>query len=428
MPRAHNRSSFVYSHSEELTMLLSRPPSAMLRWGILWLALVLLGLIIVSALVPWPDKLSGQITLASDVPPVVITTPSEGYVGTLLVSDGDTVKRGDLLAVMENTAVLADIQALAQWADSLQRQPDVALLEEAEWAVTFMQLGELQSEWEAFLMRAKGLDRTAPLSDVASLQEIAQRIKSAEKQLDRLKKELRELQLEKKASEREFERIQRLYSQGLTTLTALRQAKDEVWAIDKRISQKQAQISTQQDEVARLEVKKRSFVQNVQQTQQDHAQSLVEAASQLKQTIRAWQRAHLIYAPTAGLISFYQNSDLKRRLPEGQELLAIIPLLDTTRVVGRMHVSPFGAARLEQGQQVLVSLYQYPAVEFGRLQGQVASSSLLPQNDGTYLVEVVFPNGLRTDKGYSITYQPQLSGQAEVIIRIQPLLAHLLKR
>ncbi len=396
----------------------------MRRWGISFVALVCSGLLLMGWMVPWSERLEGEITLVSDVPPVVVTTPSEGYVQILFREEGDTVRQGQLLALMETTARLEDVDLLAQWADSLQHYPDPDLLADAEVAVMLLQIGELQMDWDRFRSTAGS---EAPATSGASLAvaSIDAAIQSARNKLSRMQRGLDALEREKKQLESAFRQAQKNYSEGLITLESLRKARQSVWDAEERIAEKQAALDGVRAEIRRLELEKNLVYADKRSAREGTSQTIAEAAATLKARIEEWRQEHVVVAPASGIVTRYGNSELKRRLPKGKEILAIVPLETGNRIVGQLTLPPVGAARLQSGQKVFVELYAWPSAEFGRLIGKVRTASLLPEADGNYVVEVVFPNGLVTDKGIEIPFQPQLKGRAEVIVEVRPLISKL---
>lgn len=374
-------------------------------------------------MVPWSERLEGEITLVSDVPPVVVTTPSEGYVQLLFFEEGDTVRQGQPLALMETTARLEDVEVLAQWADSLQYDPDPELLADAEVAVMLLQIGELQMDWDRF--RTAVSEAPATAEGDLTVASIDADIQTARDKLARLQRGLDALEREKKQLESAFRQAQKNYSDGLITLESLRKARSNVWDAEERIAEKQAAIDGVRAEIRRLELEKNSLYADKRSARQGTSQTIAEAAAALKARIEEWRQAHLVVAPASGIVTRYGNGELKRRLPKGKEILAIVPLETGNRIVGQLTLPPVGAARLQSGQRVFVELYAWPSAEFGRLVGEVRTASLLPEADGDYVVEVVFPNGLVTEKGIEIPFQPQLKGRAEVIVEVRPLIFKL---
>ena len=56
----------------------------------------------------------------------------------------------------------------------------------------------------------------------------------------------------------------------------------------------------------------------------------------------------------------------------------------------------------------------YPYFEFGLVRGKIEKVSLIP-NDNKYLVEIIFPFGLVSNYGKRLSFQPEMTGSAEIV-------------
>ena len=66
-------------HSEEVHDIISRPPSALVRYGITVIAAVVLFVIIGSFIFRYPDVVVGSVTITGATPPNRIVARSDGY-------------------------------------------------------------------------------------------------------------------------------------------------------------------------------------------------------------------------------------------------------------------------------------------------------------------------------------------------------------
>ena len=62
-----------------------------------------------------------------------------------------------------------------------------------------------------------------------------------------------------------------------------------------------------------------------------------------------------------------------------------------------------GAGKVKVGQVVNIKFDNFPYMEFGVVKGIVKSISLVT-NDSNYIVEVSFPNGLKTNYGKNLLF------------------------
>ena len=105
--------------SEEVQEVMNRVPPAILRYGIGILASIVVVLLSGSALFRYPETVQVAVTVSTRTPPAYIKCTGGGKLERLYVTNGQAVKKGDVLAVMENVASTEDIlrlkECLASW-------------------------------------------------------------------------------------------------------------------------------------------------------------------------------------------------------------------------------------------------------------------------------------------------------------------------
>ena len=104
-------------HSEEVQQIMGRLPSWILRWGITVILAIFAGIIAGCYVIKYPEIITA---------PVVITTVNslsdlvaryDGLINKLYVANDDKVRKGDIIAVSDNTA---DFEAVYSLADNLK--------------------------------------------------------------------------------------------------------------------------------------------------------------------------------------------------------------------------------------------------------------------------------------------------------------------
>lgn len=105
--------------SEEVQEVMNRVPPFILRYGIGILATIVGVLLIGSALFSYPETVQVEVTLSPRNPPAYIKCTTGGKMENLYVTNGQQVRKGNVLAVMENSAHTEDIlrlrECLADW-------------------------------------------------------------------------------------------------------------------------------------------------------------------------------------------------------------------------------------------------------------------------------------------------------------------------
>ena len=97
---------------EEIQYLLGNAPGWMMRFGITAVAGLLALLLWLSYALRYPDVVEAGVVLTMHRPPIRVMAAAGGRIAELHSSEGATVEAGAVLAVLENTADLRDVQQL----------------------------------------------------------------------------------------------------------------------------------------------------------------------------------------------------------------------------------------------------------------------------------------------------------------------------
>lgn len=84
-----------------------------------------------------------------------------------------------------------------------------------------------------------------------------------------------------------------------------------------------------------------------------------------------------------------------------------------------------GIGQVKRGQAVKIRLENYPDREYGYLTGKVHEVAYIPDDNGLYQVNIIFPNGLKTSEGDFLPTKRQMSGTAEIVVADKRLIDRL---
>jgi multidrug efflux pump subunit AcrA (membrane-fusion protein) len=122
---------FPELHSEEIQEIISRPPSWLVRSGIS-LFLALLSIFFASCwMIKYPDVIPATFTLVASNAPRPVITRSDGKLQRILVRDGQYVNQRKILAFMESTASLDQINLLEKHIQQLATN-----IEQGHWGAS----------------------------------------------------------------------------------------------------------------------------------------------------------------------------------------------------------------------------------------------------------------------------------------------------
>ncbi len=112
----------IILRTEAVNEILSAPPKWIVRWGISVVFLLIGIALILSSLIRYPDTLTSTATLTTLNPAITIVAKSSGKINQLLVANNQTIKKGSVLAVLENTANYNDVLLLDSTTDAISNK------------------------------------------------------------------------------------------------------------------------------------------------------------------------------------------------------------------------------------------------------------------------------------------------------------------
>jgi multidrug efflux pump subunit AcrA (membrane-fusion protein) len=403
--------------SDDVQEILGTPPSWILRWGITFVFMGVIMLGVVSWIVKYPDIIRASVQITTNVPPVPVVSRSTGYLSKLLVKEGDTVKQGDLLVVLQSSAHYEDVfklESQLRELDSLNDevlrlyQPDANLI-----------LGDLQLNYSTFVQILKDFQFKRESNHTEqNTSQIEQQIKNTNKQKQLEKEKLAAAQSNLELSKQQFARRQILYAEKALSRDQLEEGKREIFANEQSIKT----IRSTMEELDARNLQLQRSIMELQQTKQTTNSSqynnLVESVNQLRTAITKWKLTYLMNAPLSGKISFFnnywhENQDIK----EGAEVMAIVPANSTegSDMVGIIELQSSGSGKVKEGQRVVIKFDSYPYQEFGVVEGTVVQKALLPKKDNALSVRISLPQGLKTSYHKTLKFEQQMQGSGEII-------------
>jgi HlyD family secretion protein len=135
-------------HTEEVHDILSKPPSGIIRNGIMLIGIVVVLLLAGSWFVKYPDKVSATIAVSSSNVPASLVAKSSGKITHMFVTNNQVVSEGEILAVIENNAEYTHVLLLDSLISSFDVEDDTKLEDISKQSM--LMLGDLQSDFLQF--------------------------------------------------------------------------------------------------------------------------------------------------------------------------------------------------------------------------------------------------------------------------------------
>jgi HlyD family secretion protein len=397
-------------YSDPVKEIMGRPPRRILRWGTSLMFLVFVLFILFAWLIKYPDTIPAPVEITTTNPPVTLVTKITGHINSFFVKERERVSAGQLVAVMETTASLHEIELLKQTIDTI-KEPE---LQSYRLLPLFSDLGELQGYYGTFLKNLSDLNnyvinvfngsKIASLNDeIKGIQEFINRLSVKEK----LYSENQRLETKK------YNRDSSLFTGKVIPESEFETSHQSLLKVNIDLQQARLDHSAKSIELA----EKRQLLEDYRITMINEKGKLVsvlrESFLNLKAQINLWENTYLLISPIEGIVSFTKFWSANQSVIKDEPVVSIVPV-ETGSFLGRINLPMQRSGKVKKGQSVNIKLSGYPYLQYGMVRGIVKSKSLVPAGD-TYVIEIELPEGLSTLYGTKLDFTQNMQGTAEII-------------
>jgi HlyD family secretion protein len=334
------------------------------------------------------------------------------------------VSTGDLLVVLQSTANYEDVLHLERRLSTLDSLAPSVLMEYRPEMT--LRLGDIQLNYSSFVQNLKEYQfKNIEDFGTQSVAQYRQQIKNTERQIKSELDKLDPLNNSLALAKNNFTIKQRLYTEKVLPLTDLQEAKKEVNRFEQEIKDIYSRVESFKGQKLQLEKSILDVEQTTKQSNTSSYNALVESINQLKSVIIQWKQRHLLMAPIAGKISFFNNFWAEKQdIKENDEVMAILPP-NGEGMIGMVALPMQGSGKVKEGQRVIIKFDSYPYQEKGIVEGIVLQKALLPKNNSTISVRVQLPNGLKTSYNEKLKFEQQMQGSAEIITEERRMISRM---
>lgn len=409
---------------EEVQEILTRPPHALVRWGITAFFSVLALFFIGGCFFKYPDVVSAEITITTEHPPVWIVARGSGKIKEVYGKDRERIEAGKIIAVLENPAETEDVLLLEE---ALQ---DFCLTDSCVYGILFpehLALGSIQAVYATFI---KSL---TDYRNFLALDLYEQKIEATCKELQEYRNYIRHLnrqaELDKeqvRIAETVHSREKKLFGEGLTAQSDYEEAKQVF--LNRQQGQEQMMTS-----LSSAKIQEAQLQQNILEIRMERSReantlgtALKAAYNELQVSIEDWKMTYLFISTAGGILSYNNVWQKNQNVNSGDKVFSIVAS-QTGDIIGKIKLPVNGSGKVKPGQRVNISVTGYPYMEFGFLTGTVVSVSLLKDSDSMYTVTVSLPQNLCTSYGKVLDFNGELTGTAEVMTDERSVTGRLLE-
>lgn len=421
MPNYNNNQEI---RSEEVQDILSYVPSWMIRWGNTLLFLMLILIFFLSWLIKYPDVIQGEALITTEIPPEKIYSKTAGQFDSFLISEGEKVVPGDILAVIENSAILKDVLCLKSIVDTIDVNKEIFSFPMDQLPPLILgnitsSFSQFENDYSDYLLNTELTPfKTESYANKTSLTEAKARFNllQAQKELNQ-----EELVLNKK----DLIRSRVMFEKGVISKKDLEkkeieylQAKRAFNSLLNSISQTRELIGNSKKNIEGTTIKK---------TQQDLRlkKKTIQSFLYLKKAIKDWENEFALVSSIPGEVSFLSFWDKTQTIKQNDLVFTIIPE-GKNSFIAKIKAPANNSGKIKAGQRVQITLFNFPSDEFGELNGTVKTISSLPTAKGNYLIDVILPKDLKTTYNRIIPFKQEMQGTAKIITEDLRLLERVL--
>lgn len=399
--------------SEVVQDILEKTPGWMITWSSSVILLFIFMVFEISWFVKYPDVLTAEATITTAIPSQKEHAQTSGKLTVLFISNNDTVSVGQPLAVIENTANYEDVFLLKRIIDSVQYDRTSFNFQLNEVPILF--LGEIESSYVLFenaYLEYELNKSYNPFSTDAS---------ENEKSLKEMQKRLQHLQFQQGISKEElalkskdYERHKTLYEQRAISEQNFEQKRLELLRMQSGFESTQLAISQLQEQIVTSTNNFQRIALNKTRSDISLLKNVIQAFTQLKNSIRVWELKYVLKSEIVGRVLFYNNWNDEKTVEAGDLVFTIVPQ-ENQEFIAKLNLPAFNAGKVEINQRVLIELNSFPKVEYGTLIGSIKQAPIATDDKGFYTVTVHIPNGLITSYNRELEFNHEIEGSAEII-------------
>ena len=413
------------ANHEEVQDIIGRPPSWIVGSGSTVIACLVLLVFAGAWMIHYPDVVTASITLSSSNPPVSLVAQTSGRITQISINDGDSVKRDQVIAVIDNPANTRDMLMLDSIIQSLDTALDLGRSIIRTTLAKNLQLGEVQSQYADLFQAVSNYQFVFRNSYYTDKQSIIQNqkvhnnkidtfIQEKEKMLnDQLKLEgwkdsVNEILVrEKVISPSEYKEIQKNHlSQHIATTDN-----------SASLLQNQVQLDEYRKGISDL-------VQQSKTERKNALASIRDGILKIRGQLASWKKQYVFRAPIAGKATFFNVWKANQYVSSGEQVFMIVPAQQQYEIRAQLPV--YKAGKIKAGQRALIKLSEYPFEEFGMLQAKVVSLTSVAL-DSTYIVHLDLANGLHTTRNRVLEGRPVINGTVDFITSDRNIVQRLLQ-
>jgi HlyD family secretion protein len=351
-------------YSDVMQDIISRPPRALIRYGISIIGGIILLIFVGIFFFHYPDVIQSEVVITTENPPVWIIARSTGNLKEIFYNDREAVRSGSLIAVMENSANTEDVLKIKEQFSCFQVNDSI--LSKIPFFEN-LKLGSIQSAYASLIYAYN------EYFDFHTLQIYDNKIQAVKNQIIEYQEYKANIQQQINFSseaeslvKKDFDRSEHLYSKKIISELEFENSQ-KVW-LSARQATNQMYTNLATVKLEEMTLKKTLIELELQKKQELNRLkiNLQSALDNIKVSIKNWEQNYLLISPANGILSYNEFWKENQNINIGDKTFSVVSE-NQGRIIGKVKTPIEGAGKIKKGQKAHIKLSGYPYMEYGFL-------------------------------------------------------------
>lgn len=401
-------------------------PSNSVRFGTIAVIITFIALLIITAIIQYNDVVTGRILITSQNPIANIKAANTGIVEEIFVKNGDSVSRGDHLAVIRTPAKYEDVLFVKNSLETIENNYNIRLDSLGIKFPAQLSLGTLQEDYLKFYLQYQNViltDSIRPLEVEES--NMANQIDLQKDFVSTKKNQLVQVGRQLTISRDNLERSKKLLSKGVISQKDYDESRNRYYQTQESYQALKSEISSYEIELSKLQSDFTGIeLQKIKSTS-SYREIFDQSVESLKSKILDWEKTNVFESPISGRVSLFKVWNRYQNVKVDETVFAVVPF-EIESMVGHVQVPVRNSGKITTGQDVIIKLDTYPFEQYGYINGRVEGISSIPDQQSMEYSVFVSIDSLTTNYGKSLPFNQEMIGSAQIVTERLSLLERLL--
>lgn len=404
--------------SPELQEVMTEIPGSFLKWGLFVFFGIVLILIAGSYFIKNPEIVTVPVVMTTQNPPVLLVAKTGGEIEKLLVIEGSSVLKDEIVSIIGNTCNYEDVKELGSFLTGFNENSEWIDIVKELHPPTGLVLGDIQAYYSQFQkgwnQMKEYLEQGYIPAKLTLLDEQIGKKTEYNKELARQEKYLIEDLALTKSS---FDRDSILFNKDSYSLSAKEYDKSRQVYIQKlySVSAFKASLKNNESDFIRMQETRLDLRMQYEKEVKQLILNLEESLQLLRSSISMWEEKYVIKSPVDGRVTLSQFRNENQVIKAGENLATVIPN-DPANIIVRAVIPISGFGKIETGQSVNIKLSGFPYMQYGVLKGRIYSVSQVP-GEGGFSASIELTEGMTSTYQEKIRFIHQMDGTADIITK-----------